>query len=355
MLDCFAHHNGALDLPVKTTPSGVVVVDGSLADAQASSNRVLLNQIRHGILAERLGYTAWAMTEHHFSVEGAEFSPNPLIVQTAVAAHTSRIRLMQIANIITQHHPVRLAEQLAMLDVISGGRLEPGSAVATSLERSRCSAGESARTVLDDERNRRFYEEAYDVILKAWTKPSFSHHGEFFSVPPSNTTWNHKQTIAYFSEPGADRALADVLDIGEPTPHMLPVLAANTTVKEITVFPQPLQKPYPQIWQPVSSPRSLRHAAKMGANTAIEVPNATARQMTEIYYEEAERLGWPDRLGRGEFKYGWDAERRRGVVVNRMVHIADKGIGDMARAARGVEMQWDYYGPFGFTAGLAAG
>jgi alkanesulfonate monooxygenase SsuD/methylene tetrahydromethanopterin reductase-like flavin-dependent oxidoreductase (luciferase family) len=312
----------------------------------------MLNQVRHGILAEELGYAAWALTEHHFSVEGAEFSPNPLIVQTAVAAETSRIRLMQIANIITQHNPVRLAEQLAMLDVLSGGRVEAGFGRGYQPREVEVFGWGTGATVQDDERNRRFYEEAYEVILKAWTESSFGHHGEYFSVPPSHTRWNHKQTIAYFSEPGADRPLDGVLKIGGPAPGGVPVLASSTTLREITVFPQPVQKPYPQIWQPVSSPRSLRHAAAMGANAAIEVPNVTARQMIEIYYEEAERLGWPDRCSNGQFKFGWDGERRRGIMVNRMIHISDRGIGDMERAARGVEMQWDYYGPFGFTAGL---
>lgn len=352
MFDCFAHHNGALDLPVKRTASGVVVIDGSLAETQQAAQRVLLNQIRQGILAERLGYSAWATTEHHFSVEGAEFSPNPVIAQAAVAAHTKRIRLMQIANIITQHHPVRLAEQLAMLDVISGGRVEPGFGRGYQPREVEVLGWPMGGTVQDDERNRRFYQEVYEVILKAWTEPSFSYHGEYFSVPPRHTRWNHKQTIAYFEEHGDERSVDDVLSIGGPAAHPIPVLAASTTLRELTVFPQPVQKPHPQIWQPVSSPRSLRHAAAMGANAAIEVPNATAKQMMEVYYEEAERLGWPDRLDRGSFKFGWDAQQRRGIVLNRMVHIAEDGIGDMERAARGVEMQWDYYGAFGFTAGL---
>src|SRR5262249_11273434 len=66
------------------------------------------------------------LTEHHFQPEGAEMSPNPLMVQMSVAAHTKRIRLGQAANIIVWHHPVRLAEQIATLDVISGGRVECG-------------------------------------------------------------------------------------------------------------------------------------------------------------------------------------------------------------------------------------
>jgi hypothetical protein len=72
-----------------------------------------------------------------------------------------------------------------------------------------------------------------------------------------------------------------------------------------------------------------------------------------VYYDETDKQGWPVRLGRGRFKYGWDAERRRGVVTCRYIHVVEKGIGDLDRATGALELQWDYYGPFGFAAVLA--
>ena len=51
-------------------------------------------------------------------------------------------------------------------------------------------------------------------MKKCWTEPSFSHHGEFFSVPPTYTKWNHRQTIAYFQSDKAERRLEDVLALG---------------------------------------------------------------------------------------------------------------------------------------------
>jgi len=96
--------------------------------------------------------------------------------------------------------------------------------------------------------------------LRSWTEPSFSHHGEFFSVPPTYTKWNHKQTIAYFQQDDAGRRLEDVLAIGDPDMYSAgnPVQATTTTLKELQVFPQPLQKPHPQLWEPLTSARSLR-------------------------------------------------------------------------------------------------
>ena len=113
MLEIGLFHNGASSLPVVTGKDGVTFNDGSLNEVHRASQETLVNQVRQGILAEKLGFQSFWLTEHHFQPEGAEMSPNPLMVQMAVAAHTKRIRLGQAANIIVWHHPVRLAEQIA--------------------------------------------------------------------------------------------------------------------------------------------------------------------------------------------------------------------------------------------------
>ena len=140
MLEIGLFHNGASSLPIVTGKDGVTFNKGSLDEVHRAAQETLVNQVRQGILAEKLGFQSFWMTEHHFQPEGAEMSPNPLMVQTAVAAHTRRIRLGQAANIIVWHHPVRLAEQIATLDVISGA-----SAAATSRARTRRSGGPTAR------------------------------------------------------------------------------------------------------------------------------------------------------------------------------------------------------------------
>ena len=140
MLEIGLFHNGASSLPIVTGKDGVTFNDGSLNEVHRAAQETLVNQVRQGILAEKLGFQSFWMTEHHFQPEGAEMSPNPLMVQTAVAAHTRRIRLGQAANIIVWHHPVRLAEQIATLDVISGA-----SAAATSHARTRHWGGPTAR------------------------------------------------------------------------------------------------------------------------------------------------------------------------------------------------------------------
>lgn len=358
MIEFGVFHNGATDLPTKVTPSGIVVNDGDLAATHESAQRTILAQIRQATLADQLGFHYWFQTEHHFQPEGAEFSPNPLLVEAAIAAQTRRIRLGQAANIITWHHPVRIAEQAAMLDIISGGRLEFGIGRGYQPRESEVFGWAYGSTIQDQERNRAQYQEAYDIIMKCWQQDSLQHRGEFFSIPPSYTKWNHRQTIAYFEQEGMGRTLDEVLKIGPPDMYAAgnPVQATTTTLKEISVYPQPLQKPYPQMWEPLTSERSIRWAAQHGVNGYFIVePNSRLKKNIDMYYEEAEKCDWPDRLGRGEFKRGWDCEKRRGIVTCRYIHIAEKGIGDLERAGRALELQWDYYGPFGFAAVLAEG
>ena len=74
-------------------------------------------------------HSIW-FTEHHFGHEGFEVCPNPVMMSTWAAAHTKRLRLGQAANIITFWNPLRFAEDLAMLDHMSGGRMILGLGVS---------------------------------------------------------------------------------------------------------------------------------------------------------------------------------------------------------------------------------
>jgi len=350
--------NGASDLPVADTPSGVLVASGNLEDMHASFQRILVDQVRQGVLAEQLGYDFYFMTEHHFQPEGPEFSPNPLMAEMAIAAQTRRIRLGQATNILTQWHPLRVAELGAMLDVISGGRVEFGVGRGYQPREVEVFGFPYGASIQDQERNRAYFQEAYDIIIKAWTQLSFSHQGQFFTIPPTYTRWNHAQTLAYFRQPHVGRVLEDVVRLGPPDQYGggNPVTNTTTVLKEISLFPQPVQKPYPQCWEPVASARSVEWAAAHGVNCNINaIPRTRLRKVFETYHQASEQAGWPDRLHRGAFKFGWDAEKRRGLSVGPWVHILKPGDeqAQLARIDRALEMEWNYYGPFGFTAGLA--
>jgi alkanesulfonate monooxygenase SsuD/methylene tetrahydromethanopterin reductase-like flavin-dependent oxidoreductase (luciferase family) len=287
------------------------------------------------------------MTEHHFQPEGAENSPNPLMAEAAVAALTSRIRLGQAANILTWWDPIRLAEMVAALDVISGGRVEFGIGRGYQAREVETFGRLLGSSVQDQERNRAYFEEAWEVIKKAWTEPSFAHQGTFFQIPPSYAVWDHPMTQAYFKQKGVERTLDDVLHVSRET--------GVTTLRELQVFPKPLQRPYPQPWMPIVSERSIRWAARNGINAYIVVEHGSRlRHYVELYMEEAESHGWPDRLDRGEFKYGWDASLHRGFITGKWVMITntDNERELHRKADAGLRLQWDYYLPFGIAQAL---
>ena len=87
---------------------------------------MLDNLRQQTVLAEELGFEAMWLGEHHFGPYGVGDLPNPILLGADLAARTSRIRIGQMANIAPWWHPIRLAEDLAILDNMSGGRVEVG-------------------------------------------------------------------------------------------------------------------------------------------------------------------------------------------------------------------------------------
>ena len=78
--------------------------------------------VSSAVEAERLGYDSFWTTEHHFQHEGYEVIPNGIQLSTWIAAHTSRIRLGTMFNVVPQWNPLRLAEDFSTLHNLSGGR-----------------------------------------------------------------------------------------------------------------------------------------------------------------------------------------------------------------------------------------
>ena len=94
---------------------------------EATGTAGLLDNLRQQtILAEQLGFEAMWLGEHHFGPYGVGDIPNPILLGADLAARTSRIRIGQMANIAPWWHPIRLAEDLAILDNLSGGRADVG-------------------------------------------------------------------------------------------------------------------------------------------------------------------------------------------------------------------------------------
>ena len=123
--------------------------------------------------AESMGMDWVWLAEHHFSPERSVLA-SPLIVASAIAAHTSRIRVGLAVQVLPLTNPLRIAEEAATVDHISKGRFDFG------IGRSGLTKYYRGYNVPYSESRGRFAE-ALDVIMKAWKEDRFSYHGEYFS------------------------------------------------------------------------------------------------------------------------------------------------------------------------------
>ena len=159
--------------------------------------------------AEALGYDGIWLAEHHFSNYG--YLSRPLIMATHLAAKTSRIRIGTAVVVLPLHNPLMVAEEAATIDLLSEGRFDLG--LGRGYQQY-----EFQRLGLDLKDSRARWEEAIEIVTRAFTEDSFSFQGEHFSFP------------------------------------------------ETTVLPKPYQKPHPPIWVVGQSPESIDGAVRRGFN-----------------------------------------------------------------------------------------
>ena len=202
-------------------------------------------------------------TEHHFNHEGMESCTNPLMMGVDVAARTKNIKIGQACNVITFHNPIRLAEDIALLDQLSEGRVEVG--IGRGVYGREAINMNKEADLKDQAKNFRLFEETLNVMKKAWTEKFFNHQGEFYTYPAPNFKWQH--------------------DMSPPSEEFLDL---NTNeVKKISIVPKPFQKPHPAIWQVVDSPSSIEWAATNGINTIMWIPTVKALKKRFLLYQEA--------------------------------------------------------------------
>ena len=201
-------------------------------------------------------------TEHHFNHEGMETCPNPLLMSADAAARTKQIRIGQACNVITFHNPIRMAEDIAMLDQMSNGRIEFG--IGRGIYGREAINMNVEADLKDQAKNFRLFEETLTIIKKAWTEDFFNHKGEFYTYPTPNIIWQH--------------------DMSPPSDKFLDL--KTNEIKKISVVPKPFQKPYPPISQVVDGERSIQWAASNGLNTIMWIPTVKAlKKRFEIYQE----------------------------------------------------------------------
>jgi alkanesulfonate monooxygenase SsuD/methylene tetrahydromethanopterin reductase-like flavin-dependent oxidoreductase (luciferase family) len=155
-----------------------VFTQAAMAAAPAAAD-VYDEHIRTAQEAEQLGYQYYFSIEHQTSSISYLSAPN--VYLTALARGTSAIRFGVMIYQLPFHHPIRLAQDAAMLDHLSRGRLEFGAGTGVSPH-------EFMRWNVPFERRREMSEEALEVIIKAWTEDSVTYDGEFFKYVEVLTT-----------------------------------------------------------------------------------------------------------------------------------------------------------------------
>jgi alkanesulfonate monooxygenase SsuD/methylene tetrahydromethanopterin reductase-like flavin-dependent oxidoreductase (luciferase family) len=182
------------------------------------------------VLMEELGFDGIGFNEHHTSPYGLMTSPN--LMAAAASQRTRRMKLLIYGNLLPIHNPLRLAEELSMLDCLSNGRLISG--FARGIPREYGAYG------VDLAESRARFEEAWQIIKLAWTEEVFSYQGKFWSY------------------------------------------------QDVAIWPRPVQQPHPPVWVPVTvSKETIEWAGREnvpitpGANATLP-----ARQDMVRYYAQ---------------------------------------------------------------------
>ena len=156
-------------------------------------------------LADDLGYDSISFTEHHFHIEGFELSNNPVLLDLFVGMQTTRIRVGQLGIVLPAQNPIRVAEDIAMLDHMTGGRANAGFArgyqrrwVDIMAQQTHGIHGALPHEHDEiDAANRAAFEECFRIIKAAWTQDQLSFQGKYWRVPAGETPWDLEATRLY--------------------------------------------------------------------------------------------------------------------------------------------------------------
>src|SRR6059036_1067185 len=167
--------------------------------------RMLTELSAQAQLADALGYDSISFTEHHFHVEGFELSNDPVLLDLFVGMQTTRVRVGQLGIVLPAENPIRVAERIAMLDHMTGGRANAGFArgyqrrwVDVMAQQTHGIHGALPHQHdAVDEANRAAFEECFRIIKQAWTADLLSYEGRYWRVPPGATPWDLESTRRY--------------------------------------------------------------------------------------------------------------------------------------------------------------
>jgi alkanesulfonate monooxygenase SsuD/methylene tetrahydromethanopterin reductase-like flavin-dependent oxidoreductase (luciferase family) len=153
---------------------------------QADYRRVYRDLNAYAQRAEALGFDSMWTAEHHFQHHGFEVVPNVVLLNAILAQKTSTLKFGSLVHVLTSWHPVRFAEDYALADVMSGGRLLCGLGRGTEQRESNpfgVNVGWAGDP--DDVHNREVFEEQVAIFKAAVGSDEFRYHGKHYDLPPA--------------------------------------------------------------------------------------------------------------------------------------------------------------------------
>ena len=220
-------------------------------------------------LADELGYDSVSFTEHHFHSEGFELSNNPVLLDLFVGLQTKNLRVGQLGIVLPAQNPLRVAEDIAMLDRMTGGRANAGFARGyqrrwVDVMAQQMHGIHGARPYEHDKidsANRAAFEECFRIVKMAWTQDYMDYSGRYWKVPMEGTPWPIEATKKWG---------AGVVD---------------DVVTQVAVVPKPVQKPHPPLFQPfASSERTIRFCAEEGITPILPpLHPRLERRLVDLY------------------------------------------------------------------------
>ena len=253
-------------------------------------------------LMDRTGYDTFWLAEHHFQREGYECIPNVLMLALHLCHITRNIKIGCGFNITPMWHPIRLAEDYATVDRLTGGRVIFG--VGRGYHSREVES--FGAPILDQDANRELFEEQVDLIFKSFNQRAFAHQGKHYTIPPQ---------VPY----------------------------RGYELQEITLVPRPKTLPV-ECWQPVvsASQRALDFMARHRIKGIIGGGAASGGASDRTVHAFREALA---RAGR-ETELGGD------LCIGFSFHIADSVEQGIKEATPFFEENMKMFAPLGFVPGL---
>ncbi|MEM7181740.1 MAG: LLM class flavin-dependent oxidoreductase [Spirochaetota bacterium] len=246
--------------------------------------------------ADEMGIWGVSSVEHHFHSEGYEVGSNPGILNAYWAAITKNVRVGALGYVMTTRDPLRVAEETAVINHLSGGRSFVGFARGYQSRWTDVLGQhfDGKATMSDhseqDLNNRKVFEENVDLVLKAWKDDSLSHKSERWNIPNTEgsgfSAWPMIEATRKF---GAPREISE-----------------DGRVAEISVAPAPYTSPHPPVFvSSNSSIETVEWAAERGFTPVYFAPIKRAAAHAESFQKASEKAGHSLAFGQSQCVVRW--------------------------------------------------